>query len=300
MPTVSLSPRDHSLLRFLSWTPATTALLWQASATFNGDRFPDEQRLRERLRTLGDADIVRPFPVARAAGGTHNYYKLTALGFEVACGPEEPMPPRAFFEAVRPSLADHTFRLAEAIVTILIACHARGVEIVRVIRENELTFTVGARSVQPDCFVRLLAQGMSFNLALEVDNGTVPVDSHAANGIRHKLITYDAYQQQILQGWLAAGKTYERPRFRVVFLTTGNERAHHILDVAARITRHPDRRLAYAAPFDVFVRSADPLFAPLFLDHYGQWQALVDPHPTTPFLKPAVRLFRPLASPVFV
>src|SRR5947209_2117634 len=124
VPTVSLSPRDQSLLRLLSWTPATTALLWQASSTFEGKRFPDERRLRERLQALSEANIVRSWSTAHAGGGLQNYYKLTPIGFDLACGPEAAKPPRAFFEAVTPSLFSHTFRLAEAVVATLCACAA--------------------------------------------------------------------------------------------------------------------------------------------------------------------------------
>jgi hypothetical protein len=35
---------------------------------------------------------------------------------------------------------------------------------------------------------------------------------------------------------------------------------------------------------------------PLFLDHTGTWQALVNIHPSSAFAKPPVRLRPPLAS----
>src|SRR5207244_5860928 len=123
---------------------------------------------------------------------------------------------RAFFEAVTPSLFEHTFRLAEAVVATLCACHKRRAEIVRFIRENELTFTAGTANVQPDFFVRVLAQGRYFNLAFEIDNSTASVDSSAANSIRTKLLTYDAYQDQLLSNWLRGDRLSEQPPFRVV------------------------------------------------------------------------------------
>ena len=94
---VSLSPRDTSLLRLLSRTPATTGLLLRASTTFEGDPFTDERRLRERLQVLSEAEIVRYRSTAHAGGGLQNYYKLTPLGFELLCGVESPLPSRAFF-----------------------------------------------------------------------------------------------------------------------------------------------------------------------------------------------------------
>jgi len=54
----------------------------------------------------------------------------------------------------------------------------------------------------------------------------------------------------------------------------------------------------YAAAFDTFVTDSDPLMAPLFLDHSGQWQALIDLHPTALFCKEPVRLERPNLSPL--
>ena len=71
---VSLSPRDLSLLRLLSWTPATTAQLLRASDAFEGGRFLDERRLRERLQALGEEGIVRAWSAAHAGGGLQKYY----------------------------------------------------------------------------------------------------------------------------------------------------------------------------------------------------------------------------------
>src|SRR5882724_4671458 len=116
---VNLSPRDNSLLRLLSWTPATTALLLRASDSFEGGQFIDERRLRERLQSLCGAGAVRRWATAQAGGGLQNYYKLTPLGFEMVNGTEAEHPLRAFFAEVSPSLFAHTFRLAEVIVEML-------------------------------------------------------------------------------------------------------------------------------------------------------------------------------------
>src|SRR5438876_387471 len=110
---ISLSPRDLSLLRLLSWTPATTALIMRANGTFDGGAFLDERRLRERLQALCDGGIVRFWSAAQAGGGLQNYYKLTLLGFELLYGPETTPPSRAYFAEVSPALFAHTFRLAE-------------------------------------------------------------------------------------------------------------------------------------------------------------------------------------------
>ena len=291
---VSLSPRDLSLLRLLGWTPATTALLLRASAAFDGEPFANERRLRERLQTLADAGIVRSWPTAQAGGGLQNYYKLTPLGFDTILGADAARPPRAFFAEVSPSLFVHTFRLAEVIVETTRACHARRATIDRFLRENELIFTAGDRQVQPDCFFRLTSAGRSFNLAFEIDNSMSSIDAFAVNSIRQKLATYAAYQETLLTQWLAAGKKWPRPRFRVVFLTRTVARAYHILSFAAETTANKGRRLIYAATQESYVTAADPLHAPIFLDHFGSWQSLLDPHPTAAFARQPVRLTRPM------
>src|SRR5438105_15344814 len=94
---VNLSPRDLSLLRLLSWTPASTALLLRASSAFDGGPFINERRLRERLQSFSEARAVRAWPMAQAGGGLQNYYKLTPLGFDMTCGAEAARPSRAFF-----------------------------------------------------------------------------------------------------------------------------------------------------------------------------------------------------------
>jgi hypothetical protein len=294
---VSLSSRDVSLLRLLSWTPATTTLLLRASPSFEGDPFTDERRIRERLQSLGAAGFVRSWSSAQAGGGLKNYYKLTPSGFQRLYGNESPQPSRAFFVEISPSLFDHTFRLAEVIVEVVRACHEKRVTIERFIRENELSFRVGVDQVQPDCFFRLKSGGRTFNLAFEIDNSTESLDSHAVNSVRTKLRIYDVYQEVVLSQWLAAGRKWERPRLRVVFLTRSIERAYHILSLAAATTRNRTRRLVYAATHESFVTEPHPLNDPIFLDHFGAWQSLIDLHPTAPSSKTPVRLTRAIESP---
>lgn len=295
MSRVCLLPRDLSILRLLDWTPLTTALLVKASPLLDGEPFPDQRRRHERLQALCRAGFIRSWTTTKNPG-YQNYYKLAPAGFQALHGHEEPLPLRAFFREVRPSLAAHTFRLAEAIMHTVLACHARGVRIVRFIRENGVTFTVGQASVQPDAFFVLDADGMHFNVALELDNGTESNDSHAVTSIRSKLTVYHMYQERLLERWLRDGKQTEEPRFRVVFLTPSVTRACNILSLASRYPQARERRLVYAAAFNAYIEDPDPLFAPLFLDHFGNWQALVNLHPKVPFPKEPVRLARPVAS----
>lgn len=293
---ISLTPRDRSLLRLLSWTPLTTTLLLRASETFDEGPFTDERRLRERLQVLGERGVVRAWSTGHAGGGLQNYYKLTTQGFELLYGVEAPKPSRAFFGEVSPSLFEHTFHLADVIVTVVRAAHARRVTIERFDRENDLTFAVGDRQVQPDCFFRLVSAGRPFNLAFEVDESTESIDSHAVNSIRSKVGVYEEYQEMVLSQWLASGRTWERPRLRVVFLTRSVARAYHILAHAAQTSRNQTRRLVYVATHEGFLAESEPLHAPIFLDHRGEWQALVDLHPTSRFRKEPVRLARIMES----
>lgn len=294
---IALTLRDHSLLRLLSWTPATTTLIHRASVSFESGGFGDERRTRERLQALIGSGFVRSWPLAQAGGGLQNYYKLTPLGFEMVCGTEAEKPSRAFFSEVSPSLLNHTFRLAEVIVEVVCACHRKRITIARFLRENELLFKAGDSQVQPDCFVRLLAAGRSFNLAFEVDNAMSSVDAFASNSIRTKLLTYEAYQDSVLAQWHRGGKRWERPRFRAIFLTPSIERAYHILSLARELTRNQKRCLILAAPCDSFITDPEPLTSPLFLDHLGHWQALVDLHPSAGAIKTAVRLPKLVPSP---
>ena len=297
--SVTLSARDLSLLKLLSWTPATTALLFRAGVAFDGGSFVDERRLRERLQTIYHAGFIRSWTSAHAGGGLQNLYKLTPAGFERLYGPDIEKPPRAFFAEISPSLFEHTMRLADVIIGTVLACHAGHVTIIRLFRENELTFTAGNAEVQPDCFVRLLCSGKAFNVAFEVDQSQESVDSPARNSIRQKLETYDAYQASLLSQWYAAGKSYERPRFRLAFLTRSVERAYHILALAGRIADDRQRRFVYAATQDSFLGDPNPIRSPIFLDHLGEWQSLVELHPTARYRKTPIRLGRPLdASPV--
>ena len=287
---IILSQRDLSLLRLLSWTPATTALVLRASTAFDGDPFLDERRVRERLQTLAKAGLVRAWSAALPRGGLQNYYKLSVAGYQAVAGVDADLPPRTIFAEISPSLFEHTMRLAESIVETVRACAQQRITIVRVFRENELTFTAGREQVQPDCFFRLQSAGKPFNFAFEVDQSTESLDSFASNSIRTKLRIYDAYQERTLEDWRAYGKAWERPRYRVVFLTRTVERAYHILALAKRITSNPSRRLVYATTLDAYLSESDPLRSALFLDHDGCWRPLIDHHPSASVLRSPVRL----------
>lgn len=265
-------------------------MLLRASVAFENGPFLDERRLRERLQALSKSGFIRVWTFAHAGGGLQNYYKLTPAGFQVIHGPDAPLPPRSFFAEVSPAFLQHTFRLADVAVETVRACHAGRITIDRFFRENELTLTSGVEEVQPDSFVRFLHGGRSFHVAFELDQSTESLDSNAVNSIRTKLRIYQSYQETLLAAWLAHGKTWEQPRFRVAFLTRTIERAYHILALAKSIAIHRSRRFIYAATQDSYLSNVDPVRSRLFLDHNGHWQALVNLHPTAQFDRAAVRL----------
>jgi hypothetical protein len=77
------------------------------------------------------------------------------------------------------------------------------------------------------------------------------------------------------------------------------ERADHILAYTAEASANKDRRLVYAATQDAFTND-NPLHTPVFLDHLGSWQSLIDLHPSALYHKMPVRLNRPVNSPLTV
>ncbi|MBS0264203.1 MAG: hypothetical protein JSS02_19860, partial [Planctomycetes bacterium] len=108
------------------------------------------------------------------------------------------------------------------------------------------------------------------------------------------------YQSFLMSQWRESGKTWEKPRFRVAFLTRSVERSYHLLATAAAVTESPARRLVYAAPLDLFLGTQDLLREPIFNDHLGHWQALVNPHPTAVSLRAPVRLPTLLENPMLL
>jgi hypothetical protein len=287
---ILLSPRDRDLLLLLDRTPATTPLIVKASTTFTGGSYGNERRARERLQQLSHAGLVRSWKVGQPSGAVTNCYKLTPSGFATLRGEETAPPPRAYFSEIPLSRVEHTLTLAEIIVHTLVSAHRQSVEVAKFHRENELTLAVGQYVQQPDCHFQLSTGGKAFNLLFEIDRSTESVDSFAEQSIRQKLLGYEAYQDMVMQQWRDGGGQGIRPAFRVVFLTVSVQRAYHILSVARELARNPHRRLCYAATYATFLADEKAVCEPLFLDHFGGWQALVNVHPSSTFLREPVRL----------
>ncbi|MCL4207653.1 MAG: replication-relaxation family protein [Pirellulaceae bacterium] len=294
---VVIGKRDAEVLSLLEMTPATAAHLQQASATFAGEPFRDERRVRERLQTLGGAGLVQDFPAAVAGGGLRHYYRLTAAGYRMLHPEAERPPGRSLVAEIAPSRLQHAMATADVIVHTLVACHAARVQILKYHGDGQLTLEVGEYRQQPDCHFQLGRGGRVFNVLFEIDNATEPLDSLREQSIRTKLLGYESYQNWVLRCWREGGRREPRPAFRVVFLTRGANRANHILWLARQCAGNPDRRLVYAATQDAYLGEPRAATEPLLNDHHGGWQALCDLHPSARFVREPVRLSPPLAVP---
>jgi hypothetical protein len=292
---VILGKRDVALLRLLDVTPATAAQIRKASITFDGESFRDERRVRERLQVLGDAGFVKSWPAAVQGGGLMSYYRLTIEGHRAAFPDSTEAPPRTSLQEIAPSRYRHAMVTADAIVHTLTVCHERGVTVQRTIGDGRLTLQIGEHRQQPDFHVQLGHAGRVFNIVFEVDNATEPIDSQREQSIRTKIVGYETYQDWVMRLWKDSGEQGIRPAFRVVFLTTGIDRVNHMLWLARELARNRDRRLVYATTQDVFLGEPHAVTQPILNDHHGHWQALVNPQPSSNFLREPVRLSRPVA-----
>jgi len=292
---VILSSRDLALLRLLDATPLTAAQIRKASVTFDGEAFRDERRVRERVQALSEAGLIRSWSVAIPSGGLMSYFRLTLNGHRSAFPDEIDSPPRTSLSEIAPSRVRHAMATADMIVHSLVACHERGVVVQRTLGDGRLTLQVGEYRQQPDFHLQLGYGGRMFNFVFEIDNATEPLDSQREQSIRTKILGYETYQDWVLRLWKESGRQDPRPSFRVVFLTTGAERANHILWLARELARNPDRRLVYASTQESYVGTPHAVTEPIMNDHHGHWQALVNPQPSSPFLRAPVRLSRPVA-----
>lgn len=298
--TISLSARDHALLRLLSRTPATTTLILSASESFSDESFHDERRVRERLQTLAEVGLVRAFPATQGVGGPVNWYKLTAEGYRTVHGTNATLPHRSRFEAIPPSRYMHTQVLAEVIVHALVAAHRDRCTVPFFQGDGEARLDVGSHTFYPDCFFQFALAGKQFNTYFEIDQSTESIDSNAEQSIRTKLLSYEAYQDSLIVWWKGQREHGPRPYFRAVFLTRSQERANHILWLAQTCAHNADRHIVYAATQEAFLTEPRPLQLSLFLDHHGRWQSLVNLHPSSQFHRAPVRLTRPVIHGVRV
>lgn len=293
---VILSRRDLAILSLLEMTPVTAALLCKASVTFGEEPFRDERRARERMQALGDAGFVQSWPAAVAGGGLMHYYQLTRAGFQMLSPDRSTAPAPSVVTAIKPSRFHHALATAAIIVHTLVAAHTAQVRVMKFHGDGKLMLAAGEYRQLPDCHFQFESGGQYFNVLFEVDNATEPLDSLREQSLRTKLLGYECYQDSVLHGWRAHGSGGPRPIFRIVVLTTGAERARHILWLARTCARNPDRHLCYATTQDNYLAEPLAVTAPVLNDHHGAWQILVNLQPTSPFLRAPIRLSPPLAS----
>jgi len=296
--TIVPNRRVRDILALLDRTPLPAHLILKASVTFGtaeepDDGFTDIRRVRERMQHLAAAGIVAVREYAFSGHGVMNFYHLAPVGYHVLHHAEPPTGQGTFFREVAVTRREHTFALAKVIVHTLVGAHRRSIPIVGFKRENSFPIEAVGRTQKPDNMWQFETADKLFNYLFELDMGTAPVDALAASSIKSKIATYEAYYDTAWRVWKTRGSRGRRPRLRVVFLTTGIERAHHILTLARQIARNPDRQLCYAVTIDTYLGEADPLCQPILLDHDGRWQALVNLHPSSPFTRPPVRLQAP-------
>ncbi len=298
---VSLSGRDLAMLRLLEMTPATAAQIRRASATFPDEPFRDERRVRERLQTLTGGGFTRSCNASLQRGGSTHYYRLTSVGYR-AIYPDAVDPlPKNLHTDIAPSRFHHAMVTADVIVHVLVSSHESHVLIHQFHGDGRLTLEVGEYRQQPDCHFQLSNGGLTFNLLFEIDNATEPLDSRREQSIRTKILGYESYQDWVLQLWRESHRTGVRPSFRVAFLTRGAERANHILWLAQSLARNKDRRLIYATTQDAFLGCPMVVTSPIFNDHHGNWQPLVNAQPTAAFIpRSPIRLRPPAATQAIV
>lgn len=290
-----LGNRDRAILAVLQKTPLTAAQVRTFSVTLGEDAFRDERRVRERLQTLGDAGLVKTWPAAVTGGGLMHYYRLTPLGVRTIDPERTDAPARAVVSEIAPSRFHHAMATAEIMVHTLVAASAARVRVTQYHGDGEITLEAGEYRQQPDCHFQFESGGKTFNALFEIDNATEPLDSRREQSIRTKLLGYECYQDAVLQSWHSHGRSGPRPLFRVIFLTTGAERARHILWLARACAHNPQRRLCYATTQDAYLAEGQAVTAPVFNDHRGEWCSLVDLFPTSRFLREPIRLTPPLA-----
>lgn len=296
---LNLSRRDFAVLSLLEMTPVTVTLLRKASVTFGEEPFRDDRRVRERMQTLADAGLVRTFSTSAANGGLMLYYRLTGEGYRRIHPDDASSLPKTAVSEISPSRFHHTMVTAEVIVHVLVAAHAARIGVAQFHGDGKLTLEIGEYRQSPDCHFQFEYSGRIFNTLFEIDNATEPLDSRREQSLRSKLLGYELYQDWVLRSWQRNGRLLPRPRFRVVVLTKGMERAEHILGLARQCARNEARLLCYATTQDIFLAESRPLTEPILNSHDGHWRCLVNAYPSSRFLRDPIRL-SPLARVPFL
>ncbi len=265
-----LTPRDVALFEAIDRHPFSTDQLFRLSATF-AEPFTQDRLLRRRLQQLREAGLLQSWPLATVGrGGAPHYWKLTRASYQWLQGDEATLPTRRFFEAIAPGHHHHTRCLGDFLVQTFVAAHRQGIAVRHFARENSVTLEAGGFIVVPDCAFQLhTSDGRLLHYCIELDNGTERVRSRLdVESIERKLRGYDAHQSQFA--------ALDPQRYLVLFVTTrSRDRLTHILDLAGRVMRNPQRTVFVGIALDEYLNSDDPSGDALLTDHRGLKRALV-------------------------
>lgn len=285
--------RVKDILRLLDRTPLPADLILQASETFGtlddrDDGFSNVRRVREKMQQLAARKLVSVEEYTLVHRGAVNFYQLAPDGYRMLLGRDPPPSHRKFFRPVAKLNWEHTYANAKVIVKTLVSAYRAGIRISSFCRERELILEAGGHRVEPDHFFQFQTSGRVFNQLVEVDRNTETLDSLNPRAWRQRILGYDAYQDRLL-----AGRRKEpQRRLRVTFLTTTIEHAYNFLALVGHLLGNRRRVLFYAATIDAYLNDRDPLRNPIFLDHRGRFQALVNIHPGSLFIRDPVQLPR--------
>jgi len=301
--TIVRTRQVEDVLRLLELTPATAADILIASVSFGTAEepgsFADQRRVREKLASLVAAGLVVFYEYALGGRRTMRFYQLTRDGYRFLRGSDPPDTYRRRFGEIAPTGREHTYDLSRLITHALASAHRRGIRLQWASPENTFTIEAPPLTTKPDFSAVFAHSGLAFNTFWERDRHTESIESLTANSVRNKLLTYERYYDLLISRWRAGHFPGPRPRIRVLFWTDTMERAEHILYAALQLAHNPRRLLVYATTMDTFLNNDDALMQPIFLDHHGRFQAMVDSHPTSRFVREPVRIRVPvLAQPV--
>jgi hypothetical protein len=279
-----LTARDVEILRALDLVPLTAIQLRKWSETW-AEPFQAQRTVRSRMLQLVEAGLVRVWRYATTFPcQPTNYYTLSRSGYELLHGPDAAPPSKRHFSEVALSRQPHTQGLAEFIVYTHTAAHAAKLALMNFERENTLRLTVDDQSIYPDAAFELLADAdRHYRFFVEIDGGTERLCTQkVAESLERKIRLYDALQDNSPE------------RFRLLFVVMHGSlaRLKHILDLAGRVIRNPQRSLVYGITLPGYVATLHGVTSPVFLDHRGHSCALVDPAMHRPLVQA-----RPLLEP---
>jgi hypothetical protein len=186
--------------------------------------------------------------------------------------------PRKSLFSRRPS--EHALALADWNIHTFLAARASGSAVIEEFApENEERYETGGGLVIPDTTYRFgLPSGQRYTFFLELDNSTETQIYRRlkANTIEEKVRRYERLHYEL------ASPDQLSP-FRVVFACVrSRQRAENILATVRKVVRQPRRSIFYAVFLNDYLRSSDPLHAPIFRDQQGRAVALLPPPMSLP------------------